>query len=151
MRRKIGISIITAMLILLMFYSGATRPSRETRLYDLKTNPNDFEDRDVFVTGTVSRSSLFDNDTVDVFISSESGKYGVLLSVDPSLLNVMPKQGDTVEAKGRFTISGAQPHIEVNLIHVRTTWGQRFIYLRSLIAIPIILYSIRQGWDLVRG
>jgi len=133
-----------------MFYSGDARPPRETRLNDLVTNPIEFDKKDVLVSGYTTETSFPDKDTIEIIIDSKNEKYTILLRLDPSLLNKIPEQGDRIEAKGVFTISGAQPHVEVNLIHVRTTWGQRFILIRSLAAIPLILYFIRQGWGLVR-
>jgi len=150
MRKTTGILIVTGFLLLLMVYSGEARPPRGTRLYDLVTNPSEFDNKEVLVAGHVTELLFSDNSTVEIRISSNGGKYEILLILDPALLNTIPNQGDSIEAKGFFTISGVQPHVEVKLIHVRTTWGQYFIYIRSIVAIPVILYYLRQGWDLVR-
>jgi len=150
MKRPFWIVILIGFLTLLALYSGSSRPPRETRIEDLVVSPNTFDNKEVLVSGRVIGSPIYEDGTVEIIIGFQRGNEAVLLIVNSSLLNTIPKQGDLVAAKGLFTASESQFHIDVYLIHVRTVWSERFIFLRSFAAIPLILYFIRQGWDLVR-
>ena len=149
-RRTIWILSLIGLLTLLALYSGATRPSRDTQIEDLYSSPKSFDKQEVYVSGRVIGSPIYGNGTVKIIIESKRGDETVLLIVNPSQLNTIPKQGDGVEAKGLFIASEEQTHVEVSVAHVRTVWGERFIFIRSFAAIPLIYYLTRKGWDLVR-
>lgn len=150
MKRPIWIMILIIFLTILMVYSGARRPPRETRMYDLVNNPSSFDNQEVLVSGRVIETINHENGTTDITIGSGRKNEVVLLVVNTTELNIMPKKWDSIESIGKFHNSESHPHIKVTDIHVRTRWGQRLIYLRSIAAIPLILYFIRQNRDLLR-
>lgn len=137
------------LLAILIYFSGSTLTSNEAQIDDLTSNPQIYDNTEVLVTGHVIGSPVYENDTAKIVIESSRGSEIVLI-INSSLLNIYPNQGDIIYAKGIYSVSEPTSYINIYLVHVRTKWGQRFILLRSILAIPIIIFFLRKSRDLVR-
>ena len=137
------------LLAILIYFSGSTLTSNEAQIDDLTSNPQIYDNTEVLVTGYVIGSPVYENDTAKIVIESNRGSKIVLI-INSSLLNIYPNQDDIIYAKGIYSVSEPTSYINIYLIHVRTKWGQQLIFLRSVVAIPIIVFFIHKTWDLVR-
>ena len=137
------------LLAILIYFSGSTLTSNEAQIDDLTSNPQIYDNTEVLVTGHVIGSPVYENDTAKIVIESSRGNK-IILIMNSSLLNIYPNQDDIIFAKGIYSASEPTSYINIYLVHVRTKWGQRFILLRSILAIPIIIFFLRKSWDLVR-
>jgi len=137
------------LLAILIYFSGSTLTSNEAQIDDLTSNPQIYDNTEVLVTGHVIGSPVYENDTAKIVIESSRGNK-IILIINSSLLNIYPNQDDIIFAKGIYSASEPTSYINIYLVHVRTKWGQRFILLRSILAIPIIVFFIRKSRDLVR-
>lgn len=137
------------LLAILIYFSGSTLTSNEAQIDDLTSNPQIYDNTEVLVTGHVIGSPVYENDTAKIVIESSRGNK-IILIMNSSLLNIYPNQDDIIFAKGIYSASEPTSYINIYLVHVRTKWGQRFILLRSILAIPIIIFFLRKSRDLVR-
>ncbi len=137
------------LLAILIYFSGSTLTSNEAQIDDLTSNPQIYDNTEVLVTGHVIGSPVYENDTAKIVIESSRGNK-IILIMNSSLLNIYPNQDDIIFAKGIYSASEPTSYINIYLVHVRTKWGQRFILLRSILAIPIIVFFLSKSRDLVR-
>ncbi len=136
-------------LVILIYFSGSILTNNETQIGELTSNPKKYDKTEVLVTGYVIGSPVYENDTAMIVIESSRGSKIVLI-INSSLLNIYPNQDDIIFAKGIYYDSEPTSYINIDLVHVRTKLGQQLILLRSVVAIPIIVFFIRKSWDLVR-
>ncbi len=137
------------LLAILIYFSGSILTNNETQIGELTSNPKKYDKTEVLVTGYVIGSPVYENDTAKIVIESSRGNK-IILIMNSSLLNIYPNQDDIIFAKGIYSASEPTSYINIYLVHVRTKWGQRFILLRSILAIPIIIFFLRKSRDLVR-
>lgn len=149
MKRALCASVLMGFLVILIYFSGSILTYNETQIDELTSNPQKYDNTEVLVTGYAIGSPVYENDTAKIVIESSRGSKIVLI-INSSLLNIYPNQDDIIYAKGIYSVSGSTSYININLVHVRTKLGQQLILLRSMVAIPIIVYFIRKIWDLVR-
>ena len=149
MKRTLCVSVLIGFLAILVYFSGSSLTYNGAQIDELTSNPFKYDNTEVLVTGYVIGSPVYDNDTAKIAIESSRGNK-IILIVNSSLLNIYPNQDDIIYAKGIYSVSEPISYITIDLVHVRTKWGQRFILFRSILAIPIIVFFLRKNWDLVR-
>ena len=131
-RLILGILLIL-MLFTLMLYYSLDRHTHEPSTYYILTHYEEFTTTNVQLDGVVQHVDATNN-TLLVRVDG-SFKEGILVSTTEPVQTVHP--GDRIELYGHFT-SPNQLTAEKILIYEQ--WSYTLIFLRSLLAIPFVMY-----------
>jgi hypothetical protein len=137
-RLIVGSLLILLLLSLLMFYSLDHNNHDPDPNYILD-HYDEFTTTKVYLDGVVKNVDTINN-TLLIQVT-ESPETILLVSTTESLNTT--QQGDMVEVYGTFT---SKTHIDAEKLLISERWKYDLIYLRSLPAIPFVLYLFFRTW-----
>ncbi|MCK5560453.1 MAG: hypothetical protein KAJ51_07650 [Thermoplasmata archaeon] len=127
------------------FWGEANYPSIEY----ITEHPTEFENKTIIVSGDVieitKTTSNLKNSSMIWILTIESNNINLKIIAKDALLNIDPKIGDSLKCKGIYRGNNT---IEALELHISDQTLVNLIFIRSIIAVPILIVIFVLSWQL---
>lgn len=139
MGRLFYLAVLSSLLLLLSFYSSIEGPGRYPDISAILSHPERFEG--VAVRGAGAVESYLPSGDLQLLFEDRSYS----LSIQRGLLERDPGPGDTVAYEG-VSYLATRGAIVASQVHVTSPEDHNLVFLRSLLALPLILFAFAGGY-----
>lgn len=126
------------------FWGEANYPSIEY----ITEHPTEFENKTIIVSGDIieitKTTSAEKNNSIIWILTIESNNINLKIIAKDALLNIAPKKGDSLKCKGIYRGNNT---IEALELHISDQILVNLIFIRSIVAVPIIIIIFVLSWQ----
>ncbi len=138
--RAIVIISLVFFLLLLCSYSGLFHNQYHPSFSYQLNHFQQYQNKSITITGVITEQNL-DNNTVSIKINEVP--YQNIWVTIPSLEDKKVKSGDSIEVSGKLI---TKQHILADNSLITPSWMHDLIYIRSIPAIPLVLFFFFKKW-----
>ena len=130
---------LTFLLSSIVIYYNLERENIEPNIVDMIKNYNNYKNSSILVSGEILKINISEK----IMIIRPGNSPNSEIEIDFDKINIKAEKGDIAEIYG---IYDGKYHITAKKINISPRWKYDLIYIRSIPAIPFVIYLFFRKW-----